>query len=124
MQISHRSQQPALSSSSLNPSAVNTPAPQKPVAAQARAQGSGFEAKSSFATASNKPLVSLTAQTAAPASATPGPLELNSPEARGAIQKSLDFIQKQSGGSSRGLVPGGDAQGSFSPALSRGTSSA
>ncbi|KFE64265.1 M4 family metallopeptidase [Hyalangium minutum] len=114
MQITHRSQQPSLSSS-LTPAAANTVAPQKPVAAQARTQGSGFEAKSSFATSGNKPLVSLTAQTAAPASATPGPLELSSPEARGAIQKSLDFIQKQSGGSSRGFVPGGDAQSAFSP---------
>jgi len=115
MQITHRSQQPAQSSASGTPSAVNTLAPQKPVASQARTQGSGFDAKSSFAASSPKPLVALTANKAAPASARTGPLELHSPEARGAIQKSLDFIQKQSGGSSRGLVPGGEAQGSFSP---------
>jgi Zn-dependent metalloprotease len=115
MQIAPRSQKPSLSSSSFSPSTGNTLAPQKPVASEARTQGPGLDAKSSFTASSHKPRVALTAQTAAPASATPGPLELGSTEARAAIQKSLDFIQKQSGGSAQRLMSGGTAPSAFSP---------
>ncbi|WP_224366329.1 M4 family metallopeptidase [Hyalangium versicolor] len=114
MQIANRPQTSPLSSTP----AVNTLAQQNPAASPARKQESGFEAKSSFATSSNKPLVALTAQTAAPApavAAKPGPLALETPEAQAAVQKSLEFIQSQSSISNQGIVAGGRTPASFDP---------
>ncbi|WP_224244717.1 M4 family metallopeptidase [Hyalangium gracile] len=113
MQIAPRPQKPTLSSPST--AAANTLPQQSPAASSARPQESGFEAKSSFVASSTRPLVALTAQTAAPVVAKPGPLELQSPEAQAAVRKSLEFIQSQSSVNNQGIVAGGRTPGSFSP---------
>jgi bacillolysin len=89
-------------------------APQAPVAApkSPSAAPTGFESKSTFATAA-RPAVALSAPALASAAST-GPLSLDSQEAQGAIQKSLDFLQ-QRGGATRGVVPGPSAAASVTP---------
>lgn len=104
MNISTRTQKPSLTVSSFV-------APQLPVQTPKSPARSG--ADSSFTPATGRAAVALTeAQASLPS---PGPLALNSPEARTAILKSLDFLQRQTGATTRGVVPGAGASASVSP---------
>ncbi|WNG48625.1 M4 family metallopeptidase [Archangium minus] len=109
MQISNRLQKPSVaptSSPTAQPLAESTPK------SQARAV-TGFESGSSFTSATARPAVTL-APTPLVAPTT-GPLPLGSPEAQSAIQKSIDFLQKQSSSGLRGVVPGPSASQAVSP---------
>ncbi|WP_309889150.1 M4 family metallopeptidase [Archangium sp.] len=104
MNISPRTQKPSLTVSSFV-------APQLPVRTPKSPARSG--ADSSFTPATGRAAVALTeAQASLPS---PGPLALNSPEARTAILKSLDFLQRRTGATTRGVVPGAGASASVSP---------
>ncbi|MCY1075207.1 M4 family metallopeptidase [Archangium lansingense] len=109
MQISTRAQKPSVGStqSLARESAVST------LKGQAR-PASGFESASSFAPASARNTVALTAQQAAAPRPT-GPLALSSPQAQAAIQKSLDFLQQQTGSLARGVAPGAGISKSVTP---------
>ena len=108
MKISNRPQQPSVAStqSPTRESPVSPPKDQAPPA-------TGFESASSFAPATGRNTVALTAQEAA--SPTTGPVALSSPQAQAAIQKSLDFLQQQTGSLSRGVAPGAGISQSVTP---------
>jgi len=104
MQISNRTQKPSLTLTSFVAPQLPVPSPKSPVRSGA---------DSSFTPATGRAAVALTAAQAALPSA--GPLALSSPEARTAILKSLDFLQRQSGATTRGVVPDAGASASVSP---------
>jgi Zn-dependent metalloprotease len=104
MNISNRTQKPSLTLSSFVAPQLPVPSPKSPVRSGA---------DSSFTPATGRAAVALTeAQASLPS---PGPLALSSPEARTAILKSLDFLQRQSGATTRGVVPDAGASASVSP---------
>ncbi len=103
MQISQRTQKPSVVSPS-------TPAARTSPVSSPKAESrsvSGFESGSSFTPTTGRPAVALTSLQGS--SASTGPLPLSSPAARSAIQKSLDYLQQQSGATLRGVVPGAGA---------------
>lgn len=108
MKISNRPQQPTVAS-------TQSPTRESPVSSpkdQARPT-TGFESASSFAPATGRNTVALTAQQAA--APTTGPLALSSPQAQAAIHKSLDFLQQQTGSLARGVAPGAGISQSVTP---------
>ncbi|ADO74914.1 M4 family metallopeptidase [Stigmatella aurantiaca] len=107
MQISSKTQKPAQSSSlpTVTPPAAG-PLSQT-AAPQAQKPAAGLNTASSF-TSAPKAKVALSAE---PQKAT-GPLELSSPQAQAAIQKTVDFVQEKA---NRGLVPGVDASQALAP---------
>lgn len=109
MQISNRLQKPSVA-----PTSSPTPQPLAESTPKSQARSvTGFDSGSSFTSATARPAVTLSP---APIAATAtGPLALNSPEARNAIQKSIDFLQKQSSSVTRGVVPGPSAAQAVSP---------
>ncbi|MFL5356077.1 M4 family metallopeptidase [Archangium sp.] len=113
MKINNRSQNPSAAPTS---SSTATERPASSPKNEAR-PASGLDLKSTFTPAATtaRPSVALTTQQAATAPRTTGPLALNSVEARNAIQRSVNFLQQQSGATSRGVVPGAGAAASVSP---------
>jgi Zn-dependent metalloprotease len=108
MQISHRTQKPSVAATPTTPRELPVSSPK----GQARS-AAGFEAASSFAPSTGRTAVALTAQQAA--SPTTGPLPLSSPRAQAAIQKSLDFLQQQTGSLARGVAPGAGISQAVTP---------
>jgi len=108
MQISNRLQKPSVAATPSTPRELPVSSPK----GQARG-ASGFESASSFAPFTGRTAVALTAQQAA--SPTTGPLALSSPQAQSAIQKSLDFLQQQTGSLARGVAPGAGISQSVTP---------
>ena len=110
MQISHRTQKPSVASTTtpVTPRELPVSSPK----GQASRTATGFESASSFAPTQGTK-VALTAQQAA--SPTTGPLALSSPQAQAAIQKSLDFLQQQTGSLARGVAPGAGISQAVTP---------
>lgn len=108
MKISNRPQQPSVASTT-----PTTPRELPVSSPKGQARATGFEPGSSFAPATGRNTVALTAQQAA--SPTTGPLALSSPQAQAAIQKSLDFLQQQTGSLARGVAPGAGISQSVTP---------